>query len=108
MDKIEETIAAIADLFELFGERKCTTDYFCKKFIDLYFFENSGHRFFLGKDKQYLDELARVTERFSPFPEDHVKFRNVYTKEEDVHCAFEEAKAQLQYQDADKRQQKGM
>jgi hypothetical protein len=64
------------------GEYETAT--FCDVIGGLYYFEPSGYRYFQGEEKALLDQLLAITERFSPYGDDFIKYPNVYHTEEDV------------------------
>lgn len=60
--------------------------------MDLYYYENSGNRYFVGDVKKALDELVKVVERFSPYEEDLREYPDVYISDEAVKIKFDEVK----------------
>lgn len=72
---------------------KYDTKTFCDVFIELYFFESSGYRFFSGKERCLLDELAKVIEMFSPSESEVTDFS--YFSEQQVKNKFNEIINQL-------------
>lgn len=67
---------------------KIDTETFCETLGTLYYFEESGHRFFHGEKKRLLNELTAVAERFSPI-EDEIVTRD-YLSEEQMKNKFYE------------------
>ena len=66
------------------------TKTFCDIFIKLYYFDGSGSLCFKGKQREALDKLAIVVERFSAYDVDIKNYPNVYTSEKQVRSAFED------------------
>lgn len=85
---VREQILFILKLYK-FGEY--STEEFCNMFNGLYHYEQGGYKFFKGNDREWLDELAVVTERFSPFAEDIANYPDIYFDENAVKLEFDEA-----------------
>ena len=66
------------------------TNSFCDAFIKLYYFDDSGYLCFKGKQRESLDKLALVVERFSVYDEDIKNYPNVYASEDQIRSTFEE------------------
>jgi hypothetical protein len=54
------------------GEYETAT--FCDVIGELYYFESGGYRYFQGEEKILLDQLLAITERFSPYRDDFIKY----------------------------------
>ena len=87
--KVKEQILSLLKLYNI---GKYETKTFCEIFMNLYYGENSGSRYFVGAEKKALDELAKVVERFSPYQEDLKEYPDVYISEEAVKIKFDEVK----------------
>ena len=80
---VKETIYR---LLSDFYAGKCDARVFCDQFCELYYYEESGYRFFSDKERATLDDLASVVERYSTSSEDLKKFPN--TQFQDIAVLF--------------------
>ena len=77
-------------LLKLYNDGKYKIEDFCDELSRILFLENNGISEFKGKEKEYVSKLANVTERYSPYARDHIKFSGIYSTEKEVESAIEE------------------
>lgn len=86
---IKNQILTLLRLYSI-GEYEVHT--FCEIFMELYYGEKSGHRYFQGNEEKALDDLAHIVERYTPYEEDLHDYPNIYVSGKDVKEKFDEIK----------------
>lgn len=80
---------------KMYDNNEYKTEDFCEIFIDLYYFESSGHSCFNGDEKKALDKLASIAERYSTDETDIAIAPAHYKTESQFRHAFDELKRVL-------------
>lgn len=84
--------AQIIEAMMRYDRNEYTTKAFCEVFVELYYFESSGHRFFQGAEKCALDKLAFFAERYTECNDDLLEFPTYYRTEDEFRRVFYETK----------------
>lgn len=71
----------IYNLLKLYKEGNYSLDVFCDEMLGILFYENGGIYEFRGKELEYINKLADVIKRYSPYKEDYEKFPNMFYSE---------------------------
>lgn len=90
MSKKEE----LYKLFKLYKEGSYDIDSFCDEFGRILYFESGAINELSDYEKEHFENLAKVTERYSPFVEDR-KNISWYCDEKEVKDAIEVAYCKL-------------
>ena len=77
---------------KMYDNNEYKTEDFCEIFIELYYFESSGHSCFNGEEKEALDKLASIAERYSTDETDIATAPAHYKTENQFRHAFDELK----------------
>ena len=85
----------IIELLKMYKQDKYTTNTFCSLLGELYLFEMSGRQYFEGTQRELMDELVHVTERYSSFEEDFKNYPGIYYNEIQVKNKFNEIYSRL-------------
>lgn len=82
-------------LLKMYNNGEYETNVFCNEVLRILFYESNGISEFTGKERESVEELANVVERYSPYKSDHEKFPNIYYTEKNVKVAVEKFYEQL-------------
>ncbi len=77
-------------LLKLYDEGRYETETFCEEMERILFFESNGISEFKGREREEVEKLAKIIERYSPFEEDLKKYPDIYNSDEDVKRAINE------------------